>query len=247
MTKGEAAAMRALKSISRVLKDKSGASLLFVLGVMMLLMAIGISAMHAASANVGFNLRQREYSQVMILGESVHRNIRYSLEHGSGSTDNRLSYQVARAIYRANDSYYSTEYSTNGLDKIELEIAIGSGVIPDVHDNDNLVWVDSITLSFPHQNVIVKPAIPMIPAVTEVIDGNPVVISPEIPRVPKSATVNARMVVDVVIGTRNRTVTSRAVYDYTGGILSEVSYAGAMQFVTNGYGKWSLVSHENVN
>ncbi len=57
------------------LKSKSGASLIFVLAAMMLLLAIGGSAMTAASVSHGTVLEKRALNQLNLLADSVQRTV----------------------------------------------------------------------------------------------------------------------------------------------------------------------------
>jgi hypothetical protein len=240
-----------------ILKDKSGASLMFVLGIMLFLMAIGVSALVAASANAGFALRQKEYSQIRILDESIHNNIMYSLQHAPGNED-FLSYQLVMALFEARDS-------GSNLEDIELTISIGGHDLRD--ENGGSIKVERVTLSFPEQSVVIRPstpAIPPIPEMPEEVDpgtglpipgtGSPGI--PGVPRTPMTATVNARMAVTVELSARGRHVTSRSIYEYTGGRLSddpsgvyiweEPPDSHPMGFESGGHGRWEMISYENV-
>jgi hypothetical protein len=222
--------------IAPILKDKSGASLLFVLGVMMLLLSIGASVMAAASANIGSYIRQREFNQVRILGDSVHRSIRYSLGHDPENPD-LMSQQIVMGLYEAHDS------GSGGLDDIELRIGQINGV--DVHDPSNLAWVEDIVLSFPseHQKIDLTPEVPEIPPQ---YDDDGTLLSPGAPGIPKTAAVDTRMEVTIAVSTRNRSITTRAVYEYTGGVLSEDADE-LMRFLPGSFGIWRLVSYGNVD
>ena len=79
-----------MNRLIRILKNKTGASLVFVVGVMLLLLAVGVSALTAASSNAGFAQRQRQFNQVRILADSVHQNILFSLQ--SDPSDEGLLY-----------------------------------------------------------------------------------------------------------------------------------------------------------
>jgi hypothetical protein len=82
-------------------RGKSGASLIFVLGIMMMLMAIGFSVFAAASANRGAALRQTEHNAVLLLENSIHNNIRHSLQYGDGYKEDRLWNQLLQVLYEA--------------------------------------------------------------------------------------------------------------------------------------------------
>ena len=63
----------------RVLRDKAGASLIFVLAAMLLLMALGVSAITAAGYNFSASLTQRNRSQLNLYVSSMEQTIHFSL------------------------------------------------------------------------------------------------------------------------------------------------------------------------
>ena len=255
----KATPMKATQTIGEFNKDNNGASLIFVLAAMMLLFAVGTSVLVAASNTVGYLKQQKEHSQVMILDESVHKSIMYSLQADPFDPSDeekllpRLSWQLVMALYEAKDDAFSAD----GLGVISLEAVIDTDGAPlDLMDadTDRDIYVNSISLSFPRQEVIIIPAVP---AIFEDIYGIPGEDDEEgdeeddeedeeeeedeegeiewierkllYPRIPKEALVNATMVVSVEIvvkgktggRTWERTVTSRATYEYMGGFLSD--------------------------
>jgi len=269
--------MRLINKIKTTLKRTSGASLIFVLGVMMFLMAIGVSTLAAAFANAGYVMRQSEFTRVRLLHESIHENIMYSLQADPEDED-LLGYQIAMAIFNANDPAHpafvlpppTTPENLNPTNP-------GLAPIPNLEINvigtplENLggrVTVERITLSFPDQFVRINEAIP----------GDDT-ITPAIPREPRTATLNASMIVEVVIRIDRlatdiiddddlgvRRITSIAVYEYTGGRFTEEP-AGVpggepgddngdengyetfvMKFESpSGYGIWRMVRHEIID
>lgn len=202
------------------LKDQSGASLLFVLGVMLMLLAAGASVLAAAFGNFGIGIRQENYNRAMLLGDSIHRNIEHSLV-ARANAENSLARQIAWQIYEN-----SGELMADG---IELEVAIDGSTIEEV------VW--SVTLSFPHASAIITPYVPEIPELN--IDSRP-----------RRALLNAIMLVRVevevnsagVLGEK-RIITFEAVYEYIGGILTEEP-AGSNNMIFENPGSWEIVSFE---
>lgn len=248
--------MQIQNKLVRILKDKTGASFMFVLGIMLLLMAIGVSVLVAASANVGFSLKQKEHSQIMILDESVHKNIMYSLQHDVAD-DNFLSSQLVMTIYKANDPDL-TSYLPAGLTEMPLEVSIADGA--DLSSGN--IKVEKITLSFPEQNVIIMPPIPAIYTPAEYDDEGNLITDRQLDqeREPKTATVSATMIVTVAINANGKITTTRGIYEYTGGKLADDPDAGGatheddesdaifeMAFTSDGYGKWRLIKYENVD
>lgn len=238
--------------VLRVLRDKSGSSFVFVLGIMMLLMTIGVSVLAAASANTGFALKQKEHSQIIVLDESVHKNIMYSLQHNA-SNPSPLSAQLVMAIYEANDPDL-TSYSTTGLEDMLLTISIDN----EDYLESGAIKVESITLSFPEQNVIITPPQPAIYILIYDDEGE-IIRTRDKDREPKTALIKATMIVTVVINANDKLVTTRAIYEFQGGSLSDdpdgTAHVGDdrpgvmfdMAFTSDGYGSWRLIKHENVD
>jgi len=242
--------------------SKSGASMIFVLGIMMFLMAIGVSTLAAAGANTVFVVRQNEFNRVRFLDESIHNSIRDSLQFAFDPADEdkikeSLRYQIAMAIYRANDPDYNGHGYSNinpGLDNSELEIFINDEEINTL--SGALIQVDQITLKFQdaekQQNGVR-------------INNRITLESGDIIE-PKSATLSALLKVEVELSVRDwgtgeiypdgRKVTSVSIYSYSGGRLKEkdspITFPGEMVFNTDefgeaAYGIWELVSYGVIN
>jgi len=242
--------VRFYNRIVSIFRERTGASLLFVLGIMMFLMAIGVSTMTAASANASYVFRQRDYSRAQMLDKSVHESILHSLQFDAASQTS-LSFQLADAVYKANDPASTTTYSASGLADINLRVNVG-GI--DIYNTANLVHVVGVTLSFSDETVNITPPLP---AIYE-LDEEGIKVDPPIllfSREPKTATFSARMTVEVEINARGRTIISKAYYEYSGGKLtddptgiygnidSNATYT--MVFIhPDGYGSWRMINHE---
>jgi len=222
--------MRLRNKVLSILKDKSGASLMFVLGIMLLLLAIGGSVLVAASTNVGANVRQEKYNAAVILTDSIHRSIKYSLEEVPESTDypdsnfeSSLAYQIARGIY---DSFESPQGSIE-LNADILEIDMSN--------------IKGITLEFSYQDIRFAGPVDAVPET-----------DPPTPRIPRTATINAQMDVRVVVEVESaslrdapRYITSIASYELRDCVLSDTNVngdVGEMEF--SNFGKWVLMSYE---
>ena len=252
--------MQRKNEISKILKDKTGASLIFVLGIMLLIMAIGVSALVAASANTGFMLRQKEHNQILILDDAIHKNIMYSLQRDTAS-DGLLSRQLVMAIYDARDPDPPVSAPLAIFPDISLTISFDNGL----EAESNHIKVKSITLSFPETLAEMVNITDPIPAVytPAVYDEEGLLVSESVldkPREPKMATVNATMNVIVEISADGTIITSGAVYKYTGGVLSDdpdgVHFDDdsdaefEMILVPDGDGKcggWEMKKHEKVD
>jgi len=241
--------MRLKNKIKAILKDKSGVSLMFVLGVMMMLLLIGASLLVAASSNVGTNIRQNEFNRVMLLSNSIHRNIMYSLQ-ADPENDGLLANQLAWIIYEAQDE---------DIDDITLRLDMDADIPASMSVN--------IILSIPFHEVRVFEASDYVPGIEEsgYFDGEVWIVieaTPEIPRIPETAEIKAEMLVTVVIESNamvregSRLVTTQAAYEYRGGFLTDDPYGIhqtnpnptglEMAFAPDGFGIWSLISYETV-
>jgi hypothetical protein len=176
----------------------------------------------------------------------------YSLQKNDGDTTfSTLGTQIVMELYKTNGSRTPILLDVS-LDGVNLE--------------SGNVRLKSIELSFPMQEVVVittpKPAVYRFePAVLDEYGDE---ITPEryileMPREPKTVKITARMNVIVEIDANGRTATSRAIYRYTDGMLSDdpdpadlkhaevedATFVGDMVF-TN-YGKWELIRYENID
>jgi len=64
----------------KLIRDKSGVSLMFVLASMMLLLVIGVSAIVAAGLNVGAGAAQHDRTQLELYSSSMERTIKAAFE-----------------------------------------------------------------------------------------------------------------------------------------------------------------------
>lgn len=218
------------KTVS-ALKDQSGASLLFVLGVMLMLLAVGASVLAAAFGNFGIGIMQENHNRAMLLGDSIHRNIEHSLVN-LADDENSLAQQIARQIYENSDDDSNVIVH---IDNIKLDVDIpGSSPLP-----------VEVTLYFPHASAVITP---YVPEMSEFI--------PSIPERPRRALLNATMLVRVevevnsagVLGDK-RVINFEAVYEYTDGILTEEPAGSSdMEFLIPAHrGRWDIVSFEIID
>jgi len=112
--------------VFKILKNTSGASFLFVLGLMTFLMSIGISSLVAASANMGFMLQQRQHNQLMILNDSVHRSVFEMLK------SQQMSEALAFYVYH----HHTSGTAIDAIPPIPVELTLtapGITDLPEVH------------------------------------------------------------------------------------------------------------------
>ena len=232
-----------MKRCIRAVNNEAGSSLMYVLAAMLLLLIIGVSILTAASANVGFNTRQRNHARGILLADSVQRNILYGLQQNKEAEES-LANQLLYTLFAASEDFGQvSEILLEMYLSGELELAEG-------------IYVESIMLSFPEQQVQIQESIPAIlmepqPGATEVE------MMEDIPREPKTATVDAHMMVTVRINIKGNQMISRAYYEYSGGMLSDdpegkfVNYIegepdGPGEMVITEVGEWRMIRHEKV-
>ena len=236
--------MRCKNRIFEICSSKSGASLMFVMGIMLLLLAVGGSLLAAASANYGSNIRQNQYNAAVVLNNSIQSNIRHSLQIPATNPgfENSLASNLARAVYDAS-------IEGESLTMFELNLGNVPGLVT-VEANRNA----RVTLLFSAQHVHITPARDAMP---EFPPPDPLGF-----RAPRTAIISARMIVEVIVdaGTANdaRVITTRAIYEYSG-VMSDAGTwdetqtpSGIMNFVKNSAnpndtadpGQWVMVSYE---
>jgi hypothetical protein len=178
-------------------------------------MAIGISVLVAASTGRGAMARQTLYNKVMLLDESAHNNIKYSLQNLSD--DNSLGAGIIWALYDAKaddnkmlgDIIITDAYFDNGMDILNVDD----------------VCIGNITIHFSLQDVRVTPSRAAVLIISEDWDGTGPVIWDELePGIPETVTISGVIIVTVEIGIPDAdSVTSQAEYVLTGdsGVLIE--------------------------
>lgn len=229
--------MRVKRAISAILKSKSGASLVFVLGIAMILLAIGASVLTSATASRGSYIRQEEHNRAMLLSDSVHRNILHSLQ--DPNAPGLLARQIAEIV---RDHYYE-----NGDDGLVIELSINV--------TDDVI----IKLSFPVIMVYdVEDARPFEPEI--LVNEEEGILEPQdsIPREPSFARIRATMDVTVEVES-NRAIKTQATYEFRGGeLLDNWPYNDtanpttqveleSLKMIFTSYGKWELISYEFVD
>jgi hypothetical protein len=243
---------------------------------MMFLMAIGVSTMAAAAANAGYIIRQNDFNKIRLLQDSVHESIMFSLQNDPEEM-NSLAYQLAMAIFNANDPD-NPSYNPNGLEDItfgtytetgsdSFRISIDGVPIENLGGRVNVV---GIKFTFHEQHIIIRDAVDYIlqdpPGATG--DG---IITWEQDREPRTAIINAGMEVELAIrsgGAQGRVITTVSLYEFTGGRLTDdpdglydkgvpPGENPSMEFERpldpldpndiGGYGEWRLVRYEIID
>ena len=131
----------------KVLKNNSGISLIFVLAAMLMLMALGVSALTAAGLNFGVNIEQSHRNQLNLYSSSMNRTIRAAME-ATPVVDvplddaDTFGSQIIAAVF----AEFFNATSINGVDEIDW-------TTPD----DFYIFVRSDISGDTSTNLIVKP------------------------------------------------------------------------------------------
>jgi hypothetical protein len=212
--------MPRFNEIERILKDTSGASIVFVLGIMLLLLTVGTSAlMLAASVNNRLSNRQNEYIQVRLLDESIHKSVKYSLTYDPKAPDCLWVYLIQDVLYRTCNP--EDEWMAN-LSNIPLKIGFETAaydVLRNIIQEEDI----EVTLSFLKITTDPYPSVPMeyMPASLDPTAGNIPYPDEHTARQLKIYTINAQISVTVRISINGNVYTTVAIYDYTGGKFTD--------------------------
>jgi len=233
---------------------------MLVIGTMALLFAIAASVIAAAYANLNDKTRQNEINNIRILSESIHRNILFALENDPGNTDS-LSYQLIMDLYN-----YSQ--ANDGAAPSDMSVHININATPINPQIPSNLSIQKLTFSWLSHDVRVVNAQPYIQGIPGDVDEGIIEI-PDVPRRPKTAVINATLIVtlDILaekgIGVTDRVITTIATYEYRDGLLTqeydseyddkdesmntvyEMGFATeAMGYDEDYYGTWTLITYE---
>ncbi len=207
--------------------------MVFVLSIMFLLMAIGTSALAAASTAVGASVDQKTYDQLNLYTDSITKTFLASLNAKETNLNKPdfLGTKLMFAIYEHEDTKNEADEKDKKSLPQNLEIKFDNFTAP-------TGFSVNMSLAFPDNKVIITPEIDEI-----TVDG--VVVAP---KVPKTATVNATMVVTVSAVFKDSSITANykekklttiSTYELTNGYIEGSSVINS--------GKWRLVSHEKID
>jgi len=220
--------MRRRDQILKIIQNKSGASILFVLAVMLLLMTIGVSVLTAASTNLGSGMNKKTGNQLNLYADNMQKSIMYSLQTGSSDEGRDIT------------------SSTDGPETLGGQILGAAAVAAVPGDPIEMKFKptlsDGLELSNIAVTVKVTPTVMTTPEVDEqpeVKDAEGNIISPPVAGQPKTTVISGSAVVTVTVTLREKSVITVAVYDFSEGLIKG-------NFIDNA-GKWRLISHEKTD
>jgi len=244
--------------LKRLLRGKSGASILFVLVAMALLMVIGFSTLTAASANIGARHNRQIHNRIDMYAESLQRTVKHSLVETSGDDDGKLlddadtlGGQILRAAYEG--------ARPDGVAGGTLTITLKP---PDIAAGTDIDLLGVIVLRIeidinPLDVVITKPWIQQT-TIPDPDDEDEIKIIET--RIPGSASISGVATIIVTVegeGHRRRAVTTAATYNLSGGYLEEnrdeIEFDATLDTLDMGdmkivnAGDWGFISYEKVD
>ena len=239
--------------------NKSGASMLFVLAAMLLLSAIGVSALNAAFAGRGTALVKRGENQLALYASSMERTVDAALRNGLDALIIEQAYRQLKPV--ADGALAPGEYDTFTVGPIRLELALDAGTIA-------ALTALGLEATYPRITVVVNSldavftAFRAYEAEIGVIDSvfGYIVLVPEVPHEPLSVWFSGGSM-DIIIETafaraESGRVNVRIAYAYNGAGRVEENCAGIESkctvepewedmVVTNG--TWEFISHEKLD
>jgi len=223
-----------INRLKAAIKNESGVSILFVLGIMMMLLAVGASVMAAAFGNVGIGIRQERHNRAMLLTDSIHRNIMHSLLEYDDDDDfmDYLSGQIAWYIFEHRYRGYPYErhlHEDGGGTYVPIDIPLA--VTIDGVDIDGDV---DVILNFAY-NI-----------------GSPIdFIAPGDSFTTRIVQMSATMRVEVVVevGGGERSITSRAYYEFFGSlrVTDEDDYIDDIEFTPDDWDEDNWIGWEPIS
>jgi hypothetical protein len=230
-----------------LLYNKTGASMMFVLASMALLMILGTAAMRVASANAGAWHAKRDFNQLQLYSDSIQRAIEFDLRN-NGELEQRIAGQIHNETVNLGASKEMNRAGflrDEGFDfSWDVAPSIGTdGLLDEIYDVQIDVWYESVFTNFRNH----EPAEMEWDADDEVW----ILIREEVPeRLQRVAVEDCRVKVTVTTRHRGRTLATCVTYRFSGSRWSArtVSRPGHPTFLSrDANGIWEVVSHERLS
>lgn len=246
--------MRKQNRVLKIIAGNSGASLMFVLAIMLLLMAVGTSVLVSASSNMNAGINKQLENRLNIYADSMHRAILSSLKSASDETryiggggigdyPATLSGQILGALY-SGASGSATEEDIPVSLTINCSPSFYDGRIPSVTSTVEIV-VNALVRITPYEAG-------QLPEDIKDEAGTVLYTIPEILEQPQSAVINGSATVTITAtlpaGLAEKSVISVVTYNFTSGFLKEDAGKGGlgdMQVIDSG--DWRFISRERVD
>ncbi|MCL2463273.1 MAG: hypothetical protein FWF44_11450 [Defluviitaleaceae bacterium] len=236
--------------MKRILRDKSGVSLMFVLAAMLLLMAIGVSAITAAGLNYGAGLARRDWNQLELYSTGMEHTLKAALEAPDSDTSMLGAQTLSGRLLRAAFQSGSAIYSIGGDGAITMTAASPDGnarytiVITGYMNVQIIAPVDETEL------VDVYGPDPENP------DGAPIVVDYKVVKIDRSAQAalfsgefTVKLTTEYLAGNKAMDMTTTTTYRYLNGHMEERDYDfnaapdDSNMYIDN-WGAWTVIGHE---
>lgn len=227
-----------LLKLKSILRSRTGSSMLAVLAAMLLLMAMGGSALVAGSTAVGQVGSQRSHRQLELIMDSVNSSLLYMLQ-ADDPTGKLLGKQLVQAIYRnaAQGDLIAPLPSTLDLEVTETG---GADALPSGLDVDIVIYITPDVRITPYTREVTRAVLDPLGNIT----GYEVLV----PRRPQRALVDALMEAVVTVKLDGRELICASTYRLADALLEDDgSNPDAMDFRTeDAHGSWELIKLERL-
>lgn len=222
-----------IKEAKEILAQKSGISILFVLAVMMLLMAVGISTLVAASTAVGSGVTAWKQNQLEAYSDSMIKTFTANLQSEvKGDYGMAMIDQIKQEFAPTNETEEAKK-----TDRAEFVYAAGIEKSVEVSfkgfSDDMDQKTDDITLGFP-EGVFVTNT----PAITTTVGG----VDVELPRIITIKGFPMTMTIETTFN--NETIKMQVKYRYSGATYTTPP---ATDELPEKYGTWEVIRYGKIS
>lgn len=220
----------------RFMKNKAGASMVFVLFAMSILMVMASSAMVATGSAVGLGVNQRNYNQLKVYSESINKSIMYALQKNGSDAGkdirnvSTLGGQMLRALYNYADNGEIRSFLPDSMN-VSLDY-FGLPVTKISIEYETLPTSTNIT-----------PSIPASPAEYNQLGY---LIKLPVERKPKKATIESIVKFIVYIKVDNKEVKVESKYNFFGASLEDNGISDSYMIVED-VGEWRMMGSAKVD
>jgi len=233
----------------KVLRNNSGVSLIFVLAVMLMLMAIGVSAITAAGFSHGASVARHSNNQLDLYVSSMERTIKAALATdtaGKPLTDTQsLGGTILCDAYRSNPGQHTLSYTITPSIPDDLGVTYTIDITAEMNVEIFYPVVDTLWAETTQS----EPENPdgSIARYREIIDWTPqtAMISGEI-TVTQTTAYNPATLIDNPLSK-----TTKTTYRYIGGYIEELegnnipnTDVDDLSMVIKNPGEWTVIRHE---
>ena len=251
------------QAIIKFINNRSGASMLLVLSVMLMLMAIGVSALTAAGLNHGASIAQRSRAQNELLVSSMERTVKAALDAVPASVESLVNPSTLTGRILSEIDWSVPDFGPGGsFVTYPYDHGFGFTMTADA-PGDNITYDFEVSIrltvqAFPYvryESGTYDEFVTLPDGTVDVIEVNW-----EIDAEPLQAMINGEIrVVQEMRNAGQLIMITRTDYQYSGGMVEERALTGgtaispgkttdpdnADMFITE-HGTWKVVRHETI-